>query len=857
MDSEDGQLFVKACTYLPAHPSRRSAPLSIASVDRQCPKLSQQVLIASFSQTLASFVRTHEKALANALQLQRQKTKNGKEQAGATSTSTSAPSSTTISLAEALTRPSLFFSSQSIRPAKLTLTPHHLYFLLSKFEDLGVDVGSMTVRLENLHSDAPYTYSSFTGQAPKSRGKQSDADSLRSVSSVRSVMSSMSSMWSSLTLSNSAAKAEKQMAQHRDDLKYLYSCFTKIPALRLSPDHRAKLISGFEEFPFDTAVPLFVFKNVSSLEICDLDFRQFHGWDRLSEQLRSLTVKRATLDDPIDLLYNIVLDDAEKRRKRSSKTQVPTTPSTPGAFWSISNTPPKSHFARLPASSPATPDLGGRRSSLSSSYMLARGVSSDGAPASGPIKGSHSPPRPSTSARPGSLQKPPSRSGTPKNRRSSGSSGSSHHEMSPRHSTSDLLAMGILPPSKWRFLRHLSVAESGLTELHASSLAPVSGTLQSFDLSGNLFNEIPSEALAALTHLRALNLSNCMITSLASLSKAPLPAITTLNLRSNRLLNLAGIERLFSLERIDVRDNKLHDPTELARLTAIPDIRDLYVMKNPFTRTHSKYRVTIFNLFRLAPGYTKDVSIDTMGPLYHEKKHLVDRAPEPANKPVIRPPPEDEELPILDLEIFQASAGVASASGPGHRRTTSDMGPQSTVRRKKATRRRIVELSQSEQRAARPNEDLAAETAVPELTELPPMPPTPATESDQPPTPEPTPYQLTPSTQLAPTAAPVRPKLDTSFTSPSPRQPKIRDASDDDNSPVHWPEDLGSNTDVYRQKVEALKKDLGPNWLSALNEERFVDTRARNRSFSPASRTSTIRADRPSRGVSVGGRTLG
>ncbi|KAK4507299.1 hypothetical protein PRZ48_001034 [Zasmidium cellare] len=819
MDSEDGQLFVK---------------------------------------NLAYFVRTHEKALANALHLQRQKTKNGKEQAVAGASSSSAPSSTTISLAEALSRPYLSFSSHNLRPAKLTLTPHHLFYLLSKFEDLGVDVGPMTVRLENLHSDAaPSNYVSFLGHAPKSRGKQSDADSLRSVSSVRSVMSSMSSMWSALTLSNSAAKAEKQMAQYRDDIKYLYSCFTKIPALRLSPDHRARLISGYEEFPFDTAVPLFAFKNVSSLEVCDLDFRQFYGWDRLAEQLRSLTVKRAGVEDPIDLLQNIVLDDAERRRKRSSKTQVPTTPSTPGLPWPSGS--PRARQAELARSisSPTSPfaEALQRRASVGSPQMLLR-AGSDGRPAGQSRQSSNSPPRPAT-ARHGSIHKAhPTRSG--KNRRSSGSSGSSQHEMTPRHSASDLLSMGILPSSKWRFLRHLSLAENSLTHLTTSSLAPVANTLQSLDLSGNMFNEIP-DALASLTQLRALNLSNCMIESLSSLSRSPLPAITTLNLRSNRLLSLAGIQRLFSLERVDLRENRMHDPAELARLTGIPDIVDIYVMKNPFTRTHSNYRVTIFNLFRSTPGHVNDVIIDTMGPLYHEKKYLVDRVPEPASKPVVKPLLEDEQQqPGGEAEDTTFNAGVEpvpkASSHPGHRRTTSDMGPGSTIRRKKAPRRRIVELSQAEQRAQSQTEDVPAEPPVPELTELPPMPHTPTTESDQPSTPEATPYHTVPSTHLQQeeTLA-VRPRLDTAFTSPTP-PPKIRDASDDENSPIRSPEDLGSNTDLYRQKVEALKSELGPTWLSALNEN---ESQARHRSFSPASRTSTVRPDHPHRGVSVGGLTLG
>jgi len=819
MDSEDGQLFVK---------------------------------------NLAYFVRTHERALANALQSQRSKPKSDKEQSAAGAAS-KATESTTVSLSQALARPYLSFAAPTLKPAKLTLTPHHLFYLLSKFEDLGVDVGPTTVRLENLHSDAaPSNYVSFLGHAPKSRGKPTDAESLRSVSSVRSVMSSMSSVWSTLTLSNSAAKAEKQMVQHREDIKYLYSCFTKIPALRLSPDHRARLIAGYEEFPFDTAVPLFAFKNVSSLEICDLDFRQFHGWDRLAEQLRSLTVKRAEVDDPTDLLLNIVLDDAEgRKRKRSSKTQVPTTPSTSGIPWGAGSPKGRQIDLARSVSSPNSPFAELRRSSIGSPHTLARGGSSDGKRVlESARQPSNSPPRPTTS-RHGSLQKShPTR--TPKYRRSSGSSGSSQQEMTPRHSSSDLLAMGILPSSKWRFLRHLSLAENGLTSLTVSSLAPVASTLQSLDLSGNLFTEIP-DALASLTDLRALNLSNCMINSLSSLSRNPLPAITTLNLRSNRLLSLAGIERLFSLERLDLRDNRLHDPTELARLTGIPDIKDLYLIKNPFTRTHSGYRVTIFNLFRDTPGHIQDVTIDTLGPIHNEKKYLHDRTAEPANVPVVRAPLEDETHDIIH-EDDQLRTSSTFSHTPGHQRrsTVSDIEPKSTVRRKKVSRRRIVELSQAEQRAARASDGPHLEPAVPELTELPPMPHTPTTESDQPTTPEASSYRVA-SIQLPQQSLAPRPKLDTAFTSPT-APPKIRNSSDDDSYSVRVSEDAGTTPDVYRQKLETMKSDLGPNWLAILNEERFAEeTRARNRSYSPAPRASTVRPDRANRGVSVGvgARTLG
>lgn len=800
-------------------------------------------------------MRTHERALANALQLQRSRHGSQQTTAGAASASSS---STSISLAEALSRPYLAFSSQNIKPAKLALTPHHLFYLLSKFEDLGVDVGPMNVRLENLHSGAtPSNYVSFLGHAPKSRGKQSDADSLKSVSSVRSVMSSVSSIWSTFSLSNSAAKEEKRMVQHRDDIKYLYSCFTKIPALKLSPDHRARLIAGYEEFPFDTAVPLFAFKNVSVLEVCDLDFRQFHGWDRLSEQLRSLTIKRAHLDDPIDLLQNIVLDDMERRRKRSSKTHVPTTPSTPGVPW-LSSSPKARHMELARSfSTPSSPLVDQRRSSLGSSQYgaLTRGGSSDGTKASTPHsrQRSNSPVHPPGS-RHGSLGKA-RRSGVPVYRRSSGSSGSSGHEMTPRHSTSDLLAMGILPSSKWRFLRHLSLAENGLTSLSVESLKPVAGTLQSLDLSGNLFTEVP-DALASLTHLRALNLSNCMINSLQSLSRYPLPAITTLNLRSNRLLSLSGIEKIRTLERVDLRDNKLYDPTELRRLTNAMELVDVYVIKNPFTRTHSDYRSVIFNAFRDTPGHTAELTIDALGPTYNERKQLHDRAPEPSPVPVVQAPLEDDDeseaalgalAPEPELEPFTVDQPLRPSELYGHRRSTSDMGPQPVRRRKKGPRRRIVELSHQE--------SLSSSPVAPSLLHSAEMPPPTPMEADEPTTPEPTPYHTAPTTQIQ-TELARRPTLDTSFTSPTPA-PEIRDSSDDDDSPVQSPQGVESNTDLYRQKIEALKSELGPNWLTALNEDRFAERQTRNRSFSPASRTSTVRPDQQSRGMSVGGRTLG
>jgi hypothetical protein len=368
-------------------------------------------------------------------------------------------------------------------------------------------------------------------------------------------------------------------------------------------------------------------------------------------------------------------------------------------------------------------------------------------------------------------------------------------------------------------------------------------------------------------------LSNCMIERLNTLTQSPLPAITTLNLRSNRLQTLSGIEKLYSLERIDVRDNNIKDPTELARLTGIPNIVDLYVAKNHFTRTHPNHRVTIFNLFRSTPGHSQDVTIDSQGPTSQEKKQLVDRVPEKFGTPVVKPEPEeDRSVPHATHDAFIPTDDTTPLPPPtsppayGHRRHQSDLGPRHSQRKKKAPRRRIVELSQAEI-PPMPQLDHPGPELAPILSEIAPLP---ESEPEEPTTPDTapgaTPYTTAPTTQIRnPTTAPIRPHLETSFSTPT-AAPRIHDPSDDDDgsSVPHSPQDVtdstsgaAGTTDLYKQKIESLKTELGPNWLTALNDDRFSEDRSRDRSFSPASRSSTVKPAGARRGVSVGGRTLG
>ncbi|KAI0145682.1 hypothetical protein F4776DRAFT_368487 [Hypoxylon sp. NC0597] len=812
---------------------------------------------------LAVYVRTNEKALANALQFRRSPgPRHGPSQSVSSIQGPKSPTplperpSTSASasgpLAAALSLSSLSLTSNNVKSARLSLTPHHLFYLLSRFEELGIPVGPMKVRLENLHdTSTSANYVSFLSSSQRTKSRGSDAVSIRSVSSIRSVMTGMSSLWNSFGIGSSisAARVERQKAALQADLKYLYSAFTKIPCLRLAPDWRTKLIKGYEEFPFDSAVPLYVFKNLQDLEVNGIDFRQFFGWDRVADQIRSLTLKRANIEDPADILIDIVLDDMDKRRRRSSKAQSSPT----GAYAHASNSrrSPTISYGESHRSS-VGPEIPERRYSVADIHVgsvstestestsaqdsrrpsVSRVETDDPRPSKSSRPRSHSPHRPATSRHHTTNPR-----GSHKVKRSG--SGSSHSSLSdswhnPRNSASNLLAMGVLPATKWRFLKHLSLADNSLTVIPAASLTPLADTLASLDLSTNLFTQIP-DSLATLTALRALNLSHCMIDSLHSLLRNPLPAISALNLRANRLQSIAGIEKLFPLERLDLRDNRLTDPMELARLTGIPDIREIYVEGNPFTRSHRDYRITIFNLFRNTPGFTEDIIIDASGPTIYERRYLVERVAIPAAVPVVKPPVP--EIPAVDVSkpaiIYESPKEPAvlrkeRPSRPTPKAVASEINTSST-RRRRTPKRRIVDLATNDRVADAQQQPVDINKPVPD------QPAAPEPESNyrisQPPEIQDIPPRVSSNTKPPNTVDPPEvPRINTSAVLQSPVSFQAPDI---------WKEaqDWNVSGEIYRQKIEALRDKVGNGYLSVLNEESWEPSRPAfiSGDFSPAS----------------------
>ena len=433
-------------------------------------------------------------------------------------------------------------------PLILRFDPHHLYYLLLKFDEMGVEgIGSLDVLIDGGPSRpmsinyGGTSLSYWQGGAGGLLGVDSDTLSLRSTFSGVSTFSLGSGWWG-------ASAPPPDVSQ---DVKYLYSSCTKLPALRVVPfsfsstqpsksSHIPTLSKPVKDFqdcpPPNTAVPLYAFKNLQSLILEDLDPRAFLGWDVLSAQLRSLELKRSGIEDLGELICDAVVEDFERRKKGRGGVG-------------------KERRLRQGLSQAPDEDAAGLADSTSS-------------------------------------VPPPS-------------------------------AYRVPPPSAWRQLRHLSLASNSLTFLPSPPLAHLQ-SLTSLDLSSNLLIAVPP-GLASLHSLRSLNLSDNMIDSLQGVSKA-LGNVAVVNLSKNRIDNLSGLDRLFALERLDLRDNRLDESLEISRLATLPCFKELWIEGNPFAKSvpeggEDNYRVKCFDHF-VKEG-REGLKLDGTGPGISERRGLV------------------------------------------------------------------------------------------------------------------------------------------------------------------------------------------------------------------------------------------
>ncbi|KAI5295873.1 hypothetical protein KEM52_006653 [Ascosphaera acerosa] len=628
-------------------------------------------------QGLEEYVRKHEPEIANSQEQNRRYSQCSLTPARELTVTRARSSST---LAAALSLASFSFATADSKPTVVTLTPNQAFYLLSRFEELDVDVGPMNVRLENISSEQSSAYVSFLSRPRRYHGGER---TLRS--STSSVHRAMAAMGNYLTSFGFSSKGQEKAKIEHDALTYLYSAFTKIPSLRLVSDSTIPLIHGYEEYPFDSAVPLYAFHNLHTLEVIDTDFRSFYGWDRLAERLTSLTLNNAGISDLDELLTGIVLDDLDRRRRRSAKSS--------GSSASKQPPSPTLRHHRLPAiktmpnmtpmGSPDSPCL--QTASPTSGYTLKKATTEFVTYAADCRDSSASPHRAGNGTKHTSTRRRRGSSYHKMKRSRSGSSQSS--DFSRRGSIANLMinADGVLVP-KWQRLSYLNLAGNSLYSVSTAALSPVADSLRSFDLSQNKFTEIP-ESLACLCHLRSLNMSYCEISDLRTLQqhRQPAHAITTLRLQGNSITSIEGIERLASLERLDLRNNCLEDPRDLACLTTLPRLREIWVQGNPFTKTHPNYRITIFNMFRRTSGFMHDLVIDNNEPRFHERKSLADRIGDLPNVTMSQSVASDSssDLHMIAKLAFQPASGndqhlLAEPTPTSH----ADDHPPPTVRRK-------------------------------------------------------------------------------------------------------------------------------------------------------------------------------
>ncbi|KZT10725.1 uncharacterized protein LAESUDRAFT_672179 [Laetiporus sulphureus 93-53] len=404
------------------------------------------------------------------------------------------------------------------KPVVLTFDMHHLFYLLMRLEALGIDVGSLDVRVDN-----PSRPMNYINVFPN--GDRSDTLSFVSFRSSLSAVSKLSlgSGWWGRPTPPSVDS----------ELKYIYSCFTKLPALALHAPEAKLIMELANEVSNESALPLDAFKNLQTLCCIDIDPRTLLGWDRLAESLRSLSIKNSGLEDVSDVFIGAVLDDQARREGKTggaSARQLSRGLARTSSF----------HATRLPQSVPEDAE-----------------------------DDTDSPPTSSSEERPTVVEETPT----------------------PVEENSQSSALSAL---KWTFLRHLSLSDNALTFLPTAPL-PYLTSVTHLDLSSNLLISVPP-GLSSLYNLVSLNLSDNMIDSVLGIYTV-LGNVLYLNLSRNRLESICGLERLLALERVDLRENLIEESAEIGRLATLPNIAEVWVEGNPLTEIEEGYRIRCFDYF--------------------------------------------------------------------------------------------------------------------------------------------------------------------------------------------------------------------------------------------------------------------
>ncbi|KAF9345490.1 hypothetical protein BGX26_003070 [Mortierella sp. AD094] len=499
----------------------------------------------------------------------------------------------------------LFLQAQLKAPI-FPMDLYYLLYLLDRFELEGINidgwdgstpraVGDSKPRVLNSSNGTglpnPSTYSSFP--PPTATRPQS----IRSFSSTALSTLTLITGWKQW--SNAASSSSNSMTI-ADDVHFIHKFLKKITGLRLvskiPPGLDVPVKGRIEGYSGEGILSLLrvlqldqdstpsrqqspqlllplaaTFSSLTHLELHKIPPRSIDGWESLMPQLKSLVVIQSGMEDVHDVIVTAVVESERRRRQRVSKEKNRAVLIRQEQREALKDAAMTSRSRRMGQ---------GSTSSLSS-------ASPESSQASSPSSLSQS----STTMLGGDF-------------------------------TSDDDQAILNSIKMWPVLRHLSVSDNALPALQNNNTFSYTQAIVTLDLSHNLLIS-PPPGLIHLHNLHNLNLSYNMLTSVQAIYQI-LGNITELDLRGNRLESLCGLERLWNLEKIDVRENHLDEAAEVGRLAALPGIREVWSEMNPFCTIQPKYRLEILAVFK-ANGH--DLLLDGTFASFIEKRALANMSP--------------------------------------------------------------------------------------------------------------------------------------------------------------------------------------------------------------------------------------
>jgi Leucine-rich repeat (LRR) protein len=265
---------------------------------------------------LASFIRANEKNLAEAGLPRRPRNAHP-----ASSSAKLFPSLGWLGKYPSNNPPSLTHH----KPLTLSIDTHHLFYVLMRLEASGYDIGNLDV-----HIEAPSRPMNYINLYPEKQSSET-----LSLASFRSSLSAASR----ISLGNWWNRSDPITLD--SGMRYLYSSFTKLPALSICAPSKKVIAELLNDSPSQNAVPLDAFKNLQALQCEDIDPRTLLGWDRLAESLRSLRIRKSGLQDVSEIFLGAVIDDQARRQgsvSRKRQRNIPEGPITRASFPSTSLT---------------------------------------------------------------------------------------------------------------------------------------------------------------------------------------------------------------------------------------------------------------------------------------------------------------------------------------------------------------------------------------------------------------------------------------------------------------------------------------------------------------------------------------